>query len=196
MDKSFDVFKYFATWDVVEQFCHEFIMLIGHDNNAYYLPSNELFDEKRELDEDGYVLVESYKESPTKARLICDGACFTHPVEIENSEAVKNPDLVFWLDRSTLDRYIEVEPTIQRMVNRCKLKNNDIVLSFGKLTDSLDISQYQLLRSYMVNAHHDGNYLIVDYELVKRLCEIKIDNKAIMYLMNIIKIVLEYNQSV
>lgn len=181
------VFNVFEEWLLIEQFVREFIVLVDYDGNRHYLPSNSLFQQHENKDEDKYILIEEYDYK--RDSLFCDGRFYGHFITKESELRVRHSDdvIAFILDIDSLDEYYKIDPTIQRDINRCKLVRNTVpdFNLYGSLLNVIHITEFELLRQYTNNTHFNNNYIVADKLLIDTLHKVTIDNKALMMLINI-----------
>ena len=188
MTSNSKVFKIFQEWEIIEQYVREFIMLVDYDGVKHYLPSNDLYQEHFEKDEDYYIMVETYHYD-TVSGFTCEGHFYGHPITKESEQRVRhqNDIISFILDMDSLKVYSKKEPSIQRHINRCKLTQGNMpdFNVHGSLLDVIDITEFELLRQYTNNTYSNDNYIIADKVLIETLKNINIDNKALMFLINV-----------
>ena len=156
MSSNPEVFKTFKEWEIIEQYVREFIMLVDYDGVIHYLPSNELYHEHKEKDEDAYVIMEIYQYDTVRG-FTCEGHFYGHPITKENEQRVRHQhDIIsFILDMDSLKVYSKKEPSIQRHINRCKLTQGNMpdFNVYGSLLDVIDITEFELLRQYTNNTY-------------------------------------------
>lgn len=188
MSTNTEVFKTFKEWEIIEQYVREFIMFVDYDGVKHYLPSNDLYLEHKEHDLDEYVLYEKY-EYHDNWGLFYQGSFYSDYVTIEREKCVRhqNDTISFILDMDSLNVYLNKEPKLQRHINRCKLTQiiEPDFNVYGSLLDVIDITEFELLRQYSINTLANDNYIITDKLLIETLKTINIDNKALMFLIDV-----------
>jgi len=188
MSTNPEVFNSFKEWEIIEQYVREFIMLVDYDGVKHYLPSNDLYQEHFEKDEDYYIMVETYRYD-TVDGFTCKSHFYGHSITKESEQRVRHQnDIIFFiLDMDSLNAYLNMEPKFQRHINRCKLTQGSMpdFNVYGSLLDVIDITEFELLRQYTNNTYSNDNYIIADKLLIETLKNINIDNKALMFLINV-----------
>lgn len=190
------VFDEFTEWQSIEQNVCNFIRLVDYDGNSHHLPSNHTYNIAKMLDSDECVIIDDVYISDKPDMLMIDEGFCGHTINrsdelsgYESNLSLKNEKLTFIMDQDSLAEYVNVEPSIQRMVNKQKLLNLplpnfhvDLCLLDEKV---VDISGYELLRQYRNLTFINKNYIVIDESLLEKLNHMVIDNKALMLVVNI-----------